>query len=124
MESDDFGWAPGPGDRIKLRIKLRPEVDPKNPNMMPEGIFGLDVSLGAVIDSPEIPVTQPFFSFSLVRKTFKPEIHQKVGIAVIFTEDSKPTEKTIRGCGGSVKPRASFSESLISFHLQSQPRAT
>eukprot|EP00978_Attheya_sp_CCMP212_P008041 scaffold18738_cov57-Attheya_sp.AAC.1 len=106
VESDDFGWAPGLGDRIKLR----PEVDPNNPNM-PEGIFGLDLSLGKVIDSPEIPVTQPFFSFSLVRKTFKPEIHQKVGIAIIFTEDSKPTEKTIQGCGGPVKLK-DFDENL------------
>ena len=39
----------------------------------------------------------------MVRDTFKPKVGQKVAIAVLFSDETKPTEATIAGCAGPVR---------------------
>jgi hypothetical protein len=55
------------------------------------------MSVGAIIDSAAEPFTDRTYSFPLVRKQLTLRVGQKVGIAVLFCEDSKPTRDTIAG---------------------------
>ena len=101
--SADMGWTPTADDAFMLR----PELDPTNTNVTrtvdPKCKFGFNISLGREINSTEHPATQPFCSFSMVRDTFKPKVGQKVAIAVLFSDETKPTEATIAGCAGPVR---------------------
>jgi hypothetical protein len=90
MASPDFGWIPTENDIIDLRrgdAGSRPAICN----------YGFDMSVGAIIDNPAEPVTEPIYSFPLVRKQLPLRVGQKVGIAVKFCEDSKPTRDTITG---------------------------
>jgi hypothetical protein len=72
-------------------------------------IGGLDLSVGALIDRPADPLSAAFYSFE-IRDTFMFEQGQKVGIAVLFSEESKPRHDTI---GGAAEPYVSMSEAQI-----------
>jgi len=90
MASPDFGWIPSGNDIIDLRrgdAGGRPAICD----------YGFDVSVGAIIDSPAEPLTDRTYSFPLVRKQLPLRVGQKVGMAVLFCEDSKPTRDTIAG---------------------------
>jgi hypothetical protein len=71
--------------------------------------WGLDLSVGALIDRPADPLSAAFYSFE-IRDTFMFEQGQKVGIAVLFSEESKPRHDTI---GGAAEPYVSISEAQI-----------
>jgi hypothetical protein len=89
-DSPDFSWLPSGNESINLR---------------PDGgraaicSWGFDLSVGGLIASVEVDFTKPFYSFSLVRENFTLKVGQKVGIAVLFTEQTKPNKFTIAGCG-------------------------
>jgi hypothetical protein len=89
-DSPDFRWLPLGNESINLR---------------PDGgrtaicSWGFHLSVGGLIDSVEVDFTKSFCFFSLVRERFTLEVGQKVGIAVLFTEQMKPNKFTIAGCG-------------------------
>jgi len=57
----------------------------------------VDISVGELITDPTIPVTSEPYSFAKVRSNFQFQKGQKVGMAVMFPKDAKPTKKTIAG---------------------------
>jgi hypothetical protein len=88
----DFSWLPVPNDGIGLRSE--------GDRRLATCPWRLDVSVGGLIDTLETPFTQPFCSFSLVRDSLSLEVWQKVGIAVLFKEQTKPpAPTTVAGCG-------------------------
>ena len=95
QDSPDFSWAP----TGRERINLRPDGD-----RAAFCTWGFDVSVGSLIDNAEIDFTKPLCSFSLVRENFSLEVGQKVGIAVLFTEQTKPNKFTIAGCSEEEVP--------------------
>ena len=89
MESGDLDWVPTEVDLFDLRagLEARPAWT----------LYGLDISVAELIDDPMHSATDSNQSFSKIRQGFTLEKGQKVGIAVMFDEDSKPTKKTIGG---------------------------
>jgi hypothetical protein len=87
-DSSDFGWLPLGNESIQLRT---------DGGRAAICTWGFDVSVGVLIDSVQADFTQSFCSFSLVRNNFTLEVGQKVGIAVLFTESTKPNKFTIAG---------------------------
>jgi len=95
FDSPDLGWVPNAGDLYDLRagLEARPAVLE----------YGIGVSLGNLITDPSEFVTGKKKSFARVRpdspsrKGFKPMKGQKVGMAVWFPEEGKPTKKTVAG---------------------------
>jgi hypothetical protein len=55
------------------------------------------VSVGTLISEPENPATIAYLAFTKVRSSFNLKEGQKVGIAVLFNEESKPKASTIAG---------------------------
>jgi len=89
VDSPDLGWSPNNDDLYDLRsgLEARPAVLE----------FGFDVTLGRLISDPTEFVTSKKKSFARVRQGFKPMKGQKVGIAVWFPEEAKPTKITVAG---------------------------
>lgn len=89
FDSGDLDWLPKLADSIDLRagVEARSAVCP----------WGFDVSVGRLISEPENPATDARLAFTKVRSNFNLKDGQKVGIAVLFSEDSKPKASTIAG---------------------------
>jgi hypothetical protein len=89
FDSGDLDWLPTPADSIDLRagVEARSAVCP----------WGFDVSVGRLISEPENPATDARLAFTKVRSSFNLKEGQKVGIAVLFSEESKPKASTIAG---------------------------
>jgi hypothetical protein len=89
FDSGDLDWLPKLADSIDLRasVEARSAVCP----------WGFDVSVGRLISEPENPATDARLAFTEVRSNFNLKEGQKVGIAVLFSEDSKPKASTIAG---------------------------
>jgi hypothetical protein len=89
INSPDLDWVPSEMDHLDLRrgSEARPLISR----------WGYDVSVGHLITNPENPATSAQLSFARAREKFELRKGQKVGIAVMFNEDSKPTKKTIAG---------------------------
>ena len=86
---DELGWEPTRSDYFNLRegLDARPAYCK----------YSFDMSVGGLIEDVENPACLGAASFRKVRQSFKPEKGQKVGIAIRFTEDSRPTPETIVG---------------------------
>lgn len=105
FDSEDIGWEPSPAEEIDLREGVegsRPAVT----------LWGLDISIGREISKPLNPLTDPAYSFDLVRPNFRPQIGQNVAIAVNFRRRAKPNKQTIKGAGPDI-PGHEFSEEDI-----------
>ncbi|KAL3908894.1 MAG: hypothetical protein SGILL_008308, partial [Bacillariaceae sp.] len=61
--------------------------------------YGIDIAVGPLTDMVTTGATSEFASFGAVRRSFRLEVGQKVGIAVIFTIKSKPTKFSVAGVG-------------------------
>lgn len=86
----DFNWLPTGKDSISL-------YPPEDEGRAADCIWGFDVSVGGLMDSPDVEFTKPFCSFTLVRSALELVKGQKVGIVVRFNEETKPNKKTIAG---------------------------
>jgi hypothetical protein len=91
INSQELGWVPNKSDVFDLRP---PGSETSRPAVCP---WGVDVSVGTLVDSATASVTDASYSFDLVRESYKPEKGHKVGMAVLFNDQSKPTQKTIVG---------------------------
>ena len=95
FDSPDLDWVPKLDDRYDLRagVETRPAVLE----------FGIDISVGSLITNPSDFVTGKNKSFSRVRTDpttkagYEPKKGQKVGMAVWFPDEAKPTTKTVAG---------------------------
>lgn len=85
---------------VKKHLSLRENVDDSSAALWK---FGVDVSKGKMINEAISGLSGLADSFDEVRSTFQCERGQKVGITVLFSEDSKPNKKTIQGVGGPVQ---------------------
>jgi len=101
---DDLGWLPTEADCFDLR-----EGKEAQPALC---AYGFDVSVGNVIADAENPACIAKASFHKVREDFKFEKGQKVGMAVFFTNQTKPTRATIVGADDAEIPE-DFGESEI-----------
>jgi hypothetical protein len=95
---DDLGWMPTTADYFDLR-----EGKEAQPALC---AYGFDASVGNVIADAENPACAAKASFQAVRKEFKFEKGQKVGMAVFFTNQTKPTRATIVGADDGEIPEA------------------
>ena len=95
LDSPDFGWVPNECDIFDPRagVEARPAV--LN--------FGIDVSLGKLITDPSEFVTGKKKSFARVRRDSPSQKGlelmkgQKIGMAVSFPQEAKPTKKSVAG---------------------------
>jgi hypothetical protein len=89
INSPDLDWVPSETDHLDPRrgSEARPSISP----------WGYDVSVGHLLTNPENSATSAQLSFTMARKNVELRKGQKVGIAVMFNEDSKSTKKTIAG---------------------------
>lgn len=87
----DLNWTPSTSDAVSLptEVEGRPTT----------WTFGFDISKGDLLAYPQEGITSERHTFELVRESFQFEIGQKVGIAVLFTSESKPTSRTVAGVG-------------------------
>jgi len=86
---DDLDWVPTRADFLNLR---------EGKEALPAfSEYGFDACVGQVIADAENPACAAKASFQKVRGDFKFEKGQKVGMAVFFTSQSKPTRETIKG---------------------------
>jgi hypothetical protein len=88
----DTNWTMAPADRVSLRT----ENKESRPGFWK---YGVDVSASEKIGCVGEWFTNKNRSFGAVRHGFIPLEGVQVGIAVLFTSDSKPTNKTIAGVG-------------------------
>jgi hypothetical protein len=95
----DLDWIPTDGDRLDIRAEI-PGAEASRAAIWQ---FGFDISKGRVIDSLADTLTKEMSSFSVVRRGFKLEEGQKVGMAIVFSHRSKPTKKTVAGSGEDSK---------------------
>jgi hypothetical protein len=91
----DLNWTPGTStsDSVSLCSENEECVRPS------QWTFGLDISRGDLLTHPQDGITSERHTFELVRESFTFEVGQKVGIAVVFSYASKPTNKTVSGVG-------------------------
>ncbi|KAG7340756.1 hypothetical protein IV203_024299 [Nitzschia inconspicua] len=101
---DELGWLPTEADCFDLR-----EGKEAQPALSP---YGFDVSVGNEIAYAENPACAAKASFQKVREDFKFEKGQKVGMAVFFTNQTKPTRATIAGAEDAEIPE-DFGEAEI-----------
>jgi hypothetical protein len=87
----DLNWTPRTSDAVSLwtEVEGRPAT----------WTFGFDISKADLLTYPQEGITSERHTFELVRESFQFEIGQKVGIAIMFTSESKPTSKTVAGVG-------------------------
>jgi hypothetical protein len=90
----DTNYSPSFNDRTSLRTEDE-ESRPANWQ------FGVDIALGDKIGAVGEFFTKKGHSFATVSKGFQPMKGVKVGIAVLFTPEAKPTRKSIAGVGVS-----------------------
>jgi hypothetical protein len=93
--SEDLGWQPSQADELDIR-------EGEEGSRTALTLWGLDISTGKEISTPKPPLTDPGYAFDLVRTTFKLETEQRVGIAVNFRREAKPTATSIKGAGPDV----------------------
>jgi hypothetical protein len=91
--SNDLDWIPSPTDAVLLRC------DEKDRLRAATWAFGVDISIGNLIERPTPGITNEHCSFELVRDNFYLEVGQKVGMAVLFSPQAKPTRKTVASVG-------------------------
>ena len=97
FDSEDIGWEPSTADEIDIR-----EGEGSRPAVT---LWGLDISIGREISNPRNPLTDPAYSFELVRPKFNLEVGQKVAIAVNFRPKAKPNKQSIKGSGPAIPGR-------------------
>ena len=85
----DLGWQPKASDALDLRAGT--EARPAYAD------FGFDVSVGPTINDASNPCCRAEYSFEKIRKNLKLEKGMKVGMAVLFSTQSKPTQERIVG---------------------------
>jgi hypothetical protein len=85
----DLGWTPSAADRYDLRGDVEARAAPT--------YNGFDISAGDLVKNLEHPGTRAHSSFAKVGHKFRPKTGMKVGMAVMFPKDARPTRKTIAG---------------------------
>ena len=102
----DLGWTPDAATVTEYDLRVGTESRPSYSE------YGFDMSVSDLIQDGSSPACIARHSFSKVSRSkpvaaapaanddtryFSPEVGQKVGIAVRFSDESKPTHKTIVG---------------------------
>lgn len=91
---EDTNYSP----RFDDRTSLRTEDEESRPAIWQ---YGVDIAVGNKIGAVGEFFTKKGHSFAPVGKGFQPMKGMKVGIAVLFTPEAKPTKKSIAGVGVS-----------------------
>ena len=92
MHFPGMNWKPNASDKFWIRDE---SVVTRRPAVWP---FGVDVAEGDMVSTMTKGITDEYNSFEPVRRTFCLEAGQKVGIAVLFTEKSRPNAFSVAGC--------------------------
>jgi len=95
----DLDWVPS----TESRIDLCDGMNGADGSRAALWDFGFGISIGGAIDKLEERFTKETHSFALARPEFTPFPGQKVGIAVLFSNKSKPTPATVTGSGEEAK---------------------
>jgi len=90
---NDLDWIPSPIDSVPLRSDVKERVRTAN------WTWGVDISKGNLVARLAEGITSEHSSFALVRENFHLEVGQKVGMAVLFTPQAKPTRQTVASFG-------------------------
>ena len=97
VEFRELNWVPTADNELRVRdaksFTTYPAVWP----------YGIDVGVGPLIDTVTTGATGAFASFEAVRSSFRFKEGQKVGIAVFFTKNSRPTKSRVAGVGETEK---------------------
>lgn len=92
---DDLNWMSSTTDSVTIRSDGNKELRVRSATWT----YGVDISKGNLVANPTEGVTSEHSSFALVRDTFHLEVGQKVGMAVLFTPQGKPTRQTVASVG-------------------------